>query len=58
MVRSFEMELAKKCPFLKRVPADFLRKSGPSLIAYAEKCPVMSQVLSTKVAVPKSDVGK
>eukprot|EP00112_Aurelia_sp_Birch-Aquarium-sp1_P001691 Seg1183.4 transcript_id=Seg1183.4/GoldUCD/mRNA.D3Y31 product="5-aminolevulinate synthase nonspecific mitochondrial" protein_id=Seg1183.4/GoldUCD/D3Y31 len=51
------MELAKKCPFLKRVPAKFLRKSGPSLIAYAEKCPVMSQVLSTKVAVPQSDVG-
>eukprot|EP00795_Rhopilema_esculentum_P002199 gene2199-17793_t len=47
------MELAKKCPFLKRVPSSFLRKSGPSIIAYAEKCPVMSQVLTSKVASPK-----
>eukprot|EP00794_Sanderia_malayensis_P006225 gene6225-6941_t len=45
-----DMELAKKCPFLRKVPSTFLRKSGPSLIAYAEKCPVMSQVLCAKVA--------
>ncbi len=46
------MELAKKCPFLKRVPSAFMRKSGPSLISYAEKCPVMSQVLCARVAAP------
>ena len=47
------MDLARKCPFLKRVPASFVRKAGPSLLSYAEKCPVMSQVLSVKAAAPR-----
>ena len=52
------MELAKKCPFLARVPSSFVRKArGPVLVSYAEKCPVMSEVLSKTSEVPEKTEG-
>lgn len=54
------MELAKKCPFLARVPSSFVRKArGPVLVSYAERCPVMSEVLNKQSDIPpKSDGAK
>ena len=53
------MELAKKCPFLARVPASYVRKArGSVLVSYAEKCPVMSEILNTKTDEPKKNEGK
>ena len=53
------MELAKKCPFLARVPSSFVRKArGPVLVSYAERCPVMSDVLSKQGEIPLKNDGK
>ena len=53
------MELAKKCPFLARVPSSFVRKArGPVLVSYAERCPVMSEVLNKTSEVPEKNEGK
>lgn len=53
------MELAKKCPFLARVPASFVRKArGPVLVSYAERCPVMSEVLHKESEIPEKNDGK
>lgn len=53
------MELAKKCPFLARVPSSFVRKArGPVLVSYAERCPVMSEVLNKTSEVPEKTEGK
>ena len=53
------MELAKKCPFLARVPASFVRKArGPVLVSYAERCPVMSEVLHKESETPMKNEGK
>ena len=53
------MELAKKCPFLARVPSSFVRKArGPVLVSYAERCPVMSDVLSKQGEIPQKNDGK
>lgn len=50
------MELAKKCPFLARVPSSFVRKArGPVLVSYAERCPVMSEVLNKTSEVPEKN---
>ena len=55
----FRMELAKKCPFLARVPASFVRKArGPVLVSYAERCPVMSEVLHKESETPMKNEGK
>lgn len=52
------MELAKKCPFLARVPSSFVRKArGPVLVSYAERCPVMSEVLNKTSEVPEKTEG-
>ena len=52
------MELAKKCPFLARVPSSFVRKArGPVLVSYAERCPVMSEVLNKTSEVPEKPEG-
>ena len=53
------MELAKKCPFLARVPSSFVRKArGPVLVSYAERCPVMSEVLNKQSEIPPKSDGK
>lgn len=53
------MELAKKCPFLARVPSSFVRKArGPVLVSYAERCPVMSEVLHNASEIPEKNDGK
>lgn len=53
------MELAKKCPFLARVPSSFVRKArGPVLVSYAERCPVMSEVLHKTSEVPEKNEGE
>lgn len=53
------MELAKKCPFLARVPSSFVRKArGPVLVSYAERCPVMSEVLNKTSEVPEKNEGE
>lgn len=53
------MELAKKCPFLARVPSSFVRKArGPVLVSYAERCPVMSEVLNKTDEIPDKNEGK
>ena len=53
------MELAKKCPFLARVPASFVRKArGTVLVSYAERCPVMSEVLHKESKTPMKNEGK
>ncbi|KAK2571291.1 5-aminolevulinate synthase [Acropora cervicornis] len=52
------MELAKKCPFLARVPSSFVRKArGAVLVSYAERCPVMSDVLSKQGEIPQQNDG-
>lgn len=52
------MELAKKCPFLARVPSSFVRKArGPVLVSYAERCPVMSEVLNKTDEIPDKNEG-
>lgn len=53
------MDLAKKCPFLARVPSSFVRKArGPVLVSYAERCPVMSEVLNKTDEIPDKNEGK
>ncbi|EDO46206.1 predicted protein, partial [Nematostella vectensis] len=45
-----KMELARKCPFLARMPSTFIRKARESvLLSYAETCPVMSKVLDSNM---------
>ncbi len=38
---------ASKCPFLTKVPTNYLQKSGASLGMYGQKCPVMSRLFHT-----------
>ena len=54
------MELARKCPFLARVPSNFIRHARPPvLMSFAETCPVMSQLLDSKTPVaPLNTSGK
>uniref|UniRef100_H2XYE1 5-aminolevulinate synthase n=1 Tax=Ciona intestinalis TaxID=7719 RepID=H2XYE1_CIOIN len=39
-----------KCPFLTRVPSNFLRKAGQSVVSYAQRCPVMSEYMTRYAA--------
>uniref|UniRef100_H2YQT1 5-aminolevulinate synthase n=1 Tax=Ciona savignyi TaxID=51511 RepID=H2YQT1_CIOSA len=42
--------IVSKCPFLTRVPSQFLRKAGQSLVSYAQRCPVMSEYMTRYAA--------
>ena len=42
--------LANKCPFLAKVSTNFLKHAGQSLVAYANKCPVMSDYMTRYAA--------
>lgn len=44
--------LLRRCPFLARVPQAFLQQSKPSLVVYAQKCPVMMELASKPMAPP------
>uniref|UniRef100_A0A8C4QHZ2 5-aminolevulinate synthase n=2 Tax=Eptatretus burgeri TaxID=7764 RepID=A0A8C4QHZ2_EPTBU len=46
--------IMRRCPFLARVPHTFLQHAGKSLLAYAERCPVMMEGLSQCPARPLS----
>ncbi|XP_078677138.1 5-aminolevulinate synthase, non-specific, mitochondrial-like isoform X4 [Branchiostoma floridae x Branchiostoma belcheri] len=37
---------ALRCPFLTRLPVSFVRRAGASLVPYAEKCPIMGDVMA------------
>ncbi|KAK3730651.1 hypothetical protein QZH41_008274 [Actinostola sp. cb2023] len=51
------MEIARKCPFLARVPSTFIRQARPPvLLSYAEVCPVMSQMLNTKTTMATPNI--
>lgn len=44
-----------KCPFLNRLPTGFAKRAGNALFSYAEKCPVMNQLLSRHASTNQQD---
>ncbi|CAH1266225.1 ALAS1 [Branchiostoma lanceolatum] len=45
---------ALRCPFLTRLPVSFVRRAGASLVPYAEKCPIMGDVMARHISSASS----
>lgn len=42
--------IVRRCPFLARVPQSFLQQTKKSLVAYAQRCPIMMELASKPMA--------
>ncbi|XP_072181801.1 5-aminolevulinate synthase, erythroid-specific, mitochondrial-like [Diadema setosum] len=44
-----------RCPFLTHLPTGYAKRAGTALFSYAEKCPVMTQLLSRHASTNQQD---
>lgn len=42
--------MLRRCPFVARVPQAFLQQTKKSLLAYAQRCPIMMELASKPMA--------